>query len=54
MAVWREMLESGRNPKISLRNLVQYSQVTYMCTKKKDGGEQGACVVGSDRRTTKR
>ena len=38
------MLESGRNPTISLRNLAQYSQVTYKCTKKRDG-EQGACVV---------
>ena len=44
MQVRRQMLESGRNPKVGLRNLAQYSQVTYQCTKKKDG-EQGACVV---------
>ena len=39
MQVRREMLESGRNLRISLRNLAQYSQVTYQCTKKKDNGE---------------
>ena len=44
MKVRREMLESGRNPKVSLRNLAAYSQVSYMCTRKKDN-EQGACVV---------
>jgi hypothetical protein len=32
MKVRREMLESGRNPRIGLRNLAQYSQVTYQCT----------------------
>jgi hypothetical protein len=44
MAVRREFLQSGRNPKISLRNLAEYSQLSYKCCKKMDG-ETGTCVV---------
>ncbi len=29
MVVRRQFLESGRNPKVSLRNLAEYSQITY-------------------------
>ena len=31
MAVRRQFLESGRNPKVSLRNLAEYSQLSYRC-----------------------
>jgi hypothetical protein len=44
MAVRREFLQSGRNPKISLRNLAEYSQLSYRCSKT-DGNEAGMCVV---------
>ena len=44
MAVRRQFLESGRNPKISLRNLAEYFQITYRCCKKVDG-TTGICIV---------
>ena len=44
MVVRREFLQSGRNPKVSLRNLGEYSQVSYRCSRKMDG-ERGTCVV---------
>jgi hypothetical protein len=44
MAVRREFLTTGRNPKVSLRNLAEYSQLSYRCCKKKDG-DTGLCVV---------
>ena len=43
-AVRREFLLSGRNPKVSLRNLAEYSQLSYRCCKKVDG-EVGLCTV---------
>ena len=44
MVVRRAFLESGRNPKISIWNLAEYSQLAYRCSKKIDG-ETGLCVV---------
>ena len=44
MAARREFLLSGRNPKVSLRNLAEYSQLSYRCCKSKDG-EVGLCIV---------
>ena len=43
-AVRSDFLMSGRNPKVSLRNLAEYSQLSYRCCKKKDG-EVGLCTV---------
>ncbi len=31
MAVWRHFSEHRRNPKVSLRNLAEYSQISYRC-----------------------
>ena len=44
LAVRREFLLSGRNPQVSLRKLAEYSQLSYCCCKKKDGGV-GLCTV---------
>ena len=44
MVVRRQFLESGRNAKVSLRNMAEYSQLSYRCTKKADG-EVGLCTV---------
>ena len=43
-AVRKEFLESGRNPKISLRSLAATSSLRYTCVKALDGCS-GTCVV---------
>ena len=44
MVARRQFLESGRNPKVSLRNLAEYNQITYRCCQKVDG-TSGICTV---------
>ena len=44
MVVRRQFLQNRRNPKVSLRNLAEYSQITYRCCKKVDG-TTGICTV---------
>jgi hypothetical protein len=43
-AVRKQLLESGRNPKVILRNLKDYGSVRYQCVNCLDG-DHGLCVI---------
>ena len=43
-AVRRELLESGRSPKVTLKSLGQWGSLRYRCTQARDGAS-GWCVV---------
>jgi hypothetical protein len=44
MAVRKELLDSGRNPKVVMKTLKDYSSLKYHCVKRVDGAF-GLCVI---------